>query len=90
MGAAGRSAGRKRGTSSGRPRSVVQSHGASFTREATANEAGEFRIEGLLPGSYRVTVTAKGFADATADVDVAVSVVRDLAVTLKLASGRGR
>jgi hypothetical protein len=69
-------------------RVVVQSHGASFTREATANERGEFRIEGLLPGSYRVTVTAKGFADATADVDVAVSVVRDLAVTLKLASGR--
>jgi hypothetical protein len=49
---------------------------------------GEFRIEGLLPGSYRVIVTAKGFAQATADVDVAVSVVRDINVTLKLESGR--
>ena len=69
-------------------RVVVRSSGSSITREATANDRGEFRIEGLLPGSYRVTVTAKGFADATADVDVAVSVVRDIAVTLKLESGR--
>jgi hypothetical protein len=69
-------------------RVVVQSSGSSITREATLNDRGEFRIEGLLPGSYRVTVTAKGFADATADVDVAVSVVRDIAVTLKLESGR--
>src|SRR5208282_2887951 len=68
-------------------RVVVRSNGSSISREATANERGEFRIEGLLPGSYRVTVTAKGFAQATADVDVAVSVVRDLAVTLKPASG---
>jgi hypothetical protein len=67
---------------------VVLSNGSSITREATANERGEFRIEGLLPGSYRVTVTAKGFAEATADVNVAVSVVRDISVTLKLATGR--
>jgi hypothetical protein len=67
---------------------MVLSRGSSITREATANERGEFRMEGLLPGSYRVTVTAKGFAQATADVDVAVSVVRDIAVTLKPESGR--
>src|SRR5208282_2559314 len=66
---------------------AVQSKGSSITREATSNERGEFRVEGLLPGSYRVTVNAEGFAEATADVDVAVSVVRDIAVTLKLASG---
>ncbi len=69
-------------------RVVVQSIGSSITREAAANERGEFRIEGLLPGSYRVTVTAKGFAQATADVDVAVSLVRDIAVTLKPESER--
>jgi hypothetical protein len=67
---------------------VLQSTGSSITRAATANEGGEFRLEGLLPGSYRVTVTAKGFAEAAADVNVAVSVVRDIAVTLKPASGR--
>ncbi len=69
-------------------RVVVQSTGSSITREAMANERGEFRIEGLLPGFYRVTVTAKGFAEAKAEVDVAVSVVRDIAVTLKPANGQ--
>src|SRR5271166_724620 len=62
---------------------AVQSKGSSATRETRANERGEFRLEGLLPGSYQVSVTAKGLAPATADVDVAVSVVRDIAVTLK-------
>src|SRR5260370_17860009 len=69
-------------------RVIVQSNGSSVTREATAGEGGEVRIEGLLPGSYRVTVTAKGFAEATADVDVVVSLVRDITVTLKPESGR--
>lgn len=68
-------------------RVVVQSRGSSITREALTNDRGEFRIEGLLPGSYRVVVTAQGFAQATADVNVAVSVVRDISVTLQLASG---
>jgi len=68
-------------------RIVVQSMGSSITRETIANDRGEFRIEGLLPGSYHVAVTAKGFAEATADVNVAVSVVRDIAVTLTLATG---
>ena len=69
-------------------RVVAQSNGSSITREATADARGEFRIDGLLPGSYRVTVSAKGFSQATADVDVAVSLVRDIAVMLKPESGR--
>jgi len=69
-------------------RIVVQSSGSSITREVSANERGEFRIEGLRPGAYHVTVTAKGFAEATAEVDVAVSVVRDIAVALKPQNAR--
>jgi len=69
-------------------RVVVQSIGSSITREATADTRGEFRIDGLLPGSYRVMVTAKGFAQATAAVEVAVSLVRDITVTLEPESGR--
>jgi hypothetical protein len=69
-------------------RVVVQSAGSSITREATAGSGGEFRIEGLLPGSYRVTVTARGFAQASADIDISVSLVRDITVTLKPESGR--
>jgi hypothetical protein len=55
----------------------------SFVREAKANGNGEFRIEGLIPGPYRVRISAKGFADAISDVQVVVSTVRDLSVTLK-------
>ncbi len=62
---------------------VVQAKSSSFGRAATSNAQGEFRIEGLLPGSYRVVVTAKGFAEATADVEIAVSVLRNVNVTLK-------
>jgi hypothetical protein len=62
---------------------TLQSAGSSITREATANESGEFRIEGLLPGRYHMVVGAKGFADASADVDVEVSVVRDVSITLQ-------
>ena len=69
-------------------RVVAQAAGSAVSRTATANGQGEFRIEGLLPGSYHVIVTAKGFAEAAADVDVAVSVVRDINVILKLESGR--
>ena len=53
-----------------------------------ADGQGEFLIEGLLPGSYRVIVTANGFAQATADVEVAISVVRDINVTLKPEAAR--
>ena len=60
--------------------------GSSITRETVANDRGEFRIDGLLPGPYRIAVTAKGFAEATADVDTAVSLVRDLTITLKPAT----
>ena len=61
--------------------------GSSITREAMANDRGEFRIDGLLPGPYQVAITAKGFAEATADVDTAVSEVRDITITLKVPSG---
>jgi hypothetical protein len=67
---------------------TVQSAGSSIIRNAAADDHGAFRIEGLLPGRYHVVVTAKGFADAASDVDVAVTVVRDITVTLKPAAGR--
>jgi hypothetical protein len=69
-------------------RVVLQAAGSSISRAATTNDRGEFRIDGLLPGSYSVLVTAKGFAQATANIDVAVSVVRDIDVTLKPQSNR--
>jgi hypothetical protein len=65
---------------------VVQLTGSSISREATANGRGEFRIDSLLPGSYHLTVTAKGFAEATSDVSAVVSEARDVTITLNVAS----
>ncbi|MGB9032769.1 MAG: TonB-dependent receptor [Acidobacteriaceae bacterium] len=62
---------------------VLHAVGLSFKRVVTTNGQGEFRIDGLLPGPYQVSVTASGFAQARANVDVSVSAVRDIDVTLK-------
>ena len=67
---------------------TVTSAALSLSREATANDSGEFRIEGLLPGRYQITASAKGFSQAKSEVEVAVSVVRDVNVTLKPESTR--
>jgi hypothetical protein len=67
---------------------TVQAAESSITREANASSTGEFRIEGLLPGRYHMVVSAKGFADAAADLEVAVSVVRDVSITLQAQTGR--
>ncbi len=63
-------------------RVTVQSAGSSVIREAVMNDRGEFRIEGLLPGRYHMTASAKGFAEAEAEVGVEVSLVRDVSITL--------
>src|SRR6202035_952848 len=61
---------------------VVQAAGSSLKRETRTDDHGEFRLSELLPGTYRVIVDAKGFAEAQADVSVVVSSVRDIPVTL--------
>jgi hypothetical protein len=62
---------------------VVKSPVSGVKREATSEDRGEFRVDDLLPGSYKVTVSAAGFAEASAEVSVEVSSVRELTVTLK-------
>ncbi|HEX4543131.1 MAG TPA: TonB-dependent receptor, partial [Candidatus Acidoferrum sp.] len=55
---------------------------SSLQREASTDDRGEFRVEDLLPGTYHVVVSARGFGDATSDVKVAVSSTREMTVTL--------
>jgi len=65
---------------------VLESTASSLRREATSEDRGEFRIDDLLPGNYRVTVTAPNFAPAQSEVSVQVSSVREITVTLKPAA----
>jgi len=62
---------------------VIRAVALTGERRATSNNRGEFRVDDLLPGSYHVVVTAAGFADAGADVDVIVATARDVFVTMK-------
>ena len=65
---------------------VVEARGSGWKREVKSDDRGEFRVNDLLPGPYHVVVRAEGFAEANSDVDVVVSFVRDLLVTLKPAA----
>ncbi len=67
-------------------RIAVRAVETSLQREATSEDRGEFRLDDLLAGTYRITVSAKGFAPAEADISVVVSSVREVTVTLKPAA----
>ena len=62
---------------------VAQLAGSSIQRRAVSEDRGEFRLDDLQPGNYRIAIAATGFAPAEADVTVAVSTVRDVTVKLK-------
>jgi hypothetical protein len=67
-------------------RILVRSLDSAVEREATSEDRGEFRIDDLLAGAYRVTVNAAGFVEAQAEVSIAVSSVREVTVALKAAA----
>jgi len=65
---------------------VAQLEGSSVQREASSEDRGEFRLDDLAPGEYRITVSATGFAPAQAEVAIAIATVRDVTVTMKPAA----
>ena len=72
----------------GSARIVAQLEGSSLQRRVSSEDRGGLRLDDLLPGTYRVTINAPGFAPAEAEVVVAVSTVHDITVTLKPSSVR--
>ncbi len=61
---------------------VIQASEYSMERRAHSDGRGEFRFSDLAPATYRVTVQATGFADASSIVKVSVSSARDVIVTM--------
>ena len=61
----------------------IVAQASSVSREVFSDVRGEFRVDDLLPGNYKITVSAKGFAEAESDVSIAVGVTREITVTLK-------
>ena len=66
----------------------LQRSGSSLTRRVLADAHGEFRVEGLPPGSWHLNINAAGFATASADVDIFVSSTQDLTVTMRIPVAR--
>jgi len=62
---------------------VVHNNGTNAEQTATTNSSGYFRVTGLQPADYAVTVTASGFADYKAN-PVTVEVGRVTELTPKL------
>jgi hypothetical protein len=62
---------------------TVRAEGTSLMRQAQTTGQGEFQLDDLNPGAYLVQVKAAGFAEASAHVQVMVSSMRDVAVTLR-------
>jgi hypothetical protein len=62
---------------------VVDAADFAFHRQGASNNSGEFRIDDLPIATYHIVVSANGFADAISDVQVLLSSVREMTVTLK-------
>jgi len=62
---------------------VVQAAESTLQRKAASDDRGEFRIDDLVPGTYRIIATANGFAEARSHVKVVISSVQEITVTLK-------
>jgi hypothetical protein len=62
---------------------VVQAKDFVGRREVLADKRGDFHIDGLMPGVYRVSAGSKGFSETESDLTVMVALVRELVVTLK-------
>jgi hypothetical protein len=65
-------------------RILLQANDTYVQREVLAGDRGEFRVDNLPPGVYRLTVQAKGFAEARSNVTVQIATVRDITIALKL------
>ena len=68
---------------------TVRDEAQGIERPAASNGSGEYSAQALPPASYTVTVTAAGFATATAPgVVITVGGVEDLPITLGVAGGK--
>jgi hypothetical protein len=61
----------------------VRNPGTAMVRQNPADAHGEFLLEDLPPGTYELSVSAPGFAEARATLVVAVSAVKQVSVTLQ-------
>jgi hypothetical protein len=64
----------------------LTSENTGASRSAVTNELGSFQITGLLPGDYKVSVQASGFAALTQKITLEVGQSMTLDLNLRVAS----
>jgi len=62
---------------------TVHSLDENFERDVTTNDSGDFVVENLKAGSYKITIHHEGFADAVVD-SAALEARQDLRIPIKL------
>ncbi len=62
---------------------AIESLATASRRTVYCDEQGKFLASGLVPGIYKVRVAARGFAEASSEISIAVSSNRDITVTLR-------
>jgi Carboxypeptidase regulatory-like domain/TonB dependent receptor len=62
---------------------TARAQASAAERQTVTDDRGEFRLNDLQPGNYRLIVSAPGFAEVHADVKLIVSSVRDYVITMK-------
>jgi len=67
---------------------LLQANESSQQRRIHGDGSGEFKVSDLLPGVYKITVQASGFASADTTVTISVSSAREITVTLKPAAAQ--
>lgn len=63
---------------------VIQDVSTASTRTVTTNSSGFYTVPNLVPGNYRVKVSAPGFSASTAEVDLAVGAEQTVNIALKI------
>jgi hypothetical protein len=64
----------------------LTSDSTGASRQVTSNEQGVFQVTGVLPGAYKLTVQAAGFAQLTQNVTLEVGQQMTLNIGLKVSS----
>src|ERR1700678_1825632 len=57
---------------------VLHARASSLERSVTSDNHGDFRADDLPPGGYHVSGTAPGFAQSGSDLEVVVSMVKEI------------
>ncbi|HEY2499799.1 MAG TPA: carboxypeptidase regulatory-like domain-containing protein [Candidatus Angelobacter sp.] len=63
---------------------ITVKNSSGLVVSATSNGAGEYNIGNLVPGKYTISVTAKGFAPATQEAEVAIDQEKSTNITLQI------